>query len=62
MRLAHEVMTRTRIYRLLEGYRDHPKAALDTIADTLIRSHSWQLTIRRSTSWTSTRFSPMKRA
>ena len=37
MRLAAEVMTRTRIYRLLEGYRDRPPAALDAVATTLIK-------------------------
>ncbi|MGI9510581.1 MAG: GNAT family N-acetyltransferase [Geminicoccaceae bacterium] len=37
MRLATEVMARTRIYRLLQGYRDRPPAALDAIATTLIQ-------------------------
>ena len=37
MRLAHEVIGRTRIHRLLKGYRDRPAAALDAIAATLIK-------------------------
>jgi acetyltransferase len=37
LRLAHELMSRTRIHRLLEGYRDQPAANLDAIASTLIR-------------------------
>ena len=35
--LAQEQMRRTRIYRLLEGYRDRPAADLDAIALTLIQ-------------------------
>lgn len=37
MHLAREVMARTRIYRLLEGYRGTPAADLDTIALTLVK-------------------------
>ena len=37
MRLAHEVIARTRIHRLLKGYRDRPPASLDAIAATLIK-------------------------
>ncbi|MEM9440510.1 MAG: bifunctional acetate--CoA ligase family protein/GNAT family N-acetyltransferase [Pseudomonadota bacterium] len=37
MRLAYEVMSRTRIHRLLRGYRDRPAAALDAVAATLIK-------------------------
>ncbi|MGI9486884.1 MAG: GNAT family N-acetyltransferase [Geminicoccaceae bacterium] len=37
MRLAHEAMSKTRIYRLLQGYRDRPPVALDAIAETLIK-------------------------
>ena len=37
MKLAHEVVAQTRIYRLLKGYRDRPPAALDAIASTLIK-------------------------
>ncbi len=37
MRLAHEAMSKTRIYRLLQGYRDRPPAALDAVAATLIK-------------------------
>ena len=37
MRLAHEVMSRTRIHRLLKGYRDRSAAALDAVAATLIK-------------------------
>lgn len=36
MALAYDAMRRTRVYRLLEGYRDRPPAALDAIAATLI--------------------------
>ncbi|MET0065299.1 MAG: GNAT family N-acetyltransferase [Candidatus Thiodiazotropha sp.] len=37
MRLAHEVIGRTRVYELLRGYRDTPGANLDAIALTLIK-------------------------
>ena len=37
LRLAREVMARTRIYRQLEGYRGRPAANLDAIASTLIK-------------------------
>ena len=37
MRLAHELISRTRIYKLLQGYRNTPAANLDAIAMTLIR-------------------------
>ncbi|MGH1482880.1 MAG: GNAT family N-acetyltransferase [Geminicoccales bacterium] len=37
MHLAHEAMSKTRIYRLLQGYRDRPPVALDAIAETLIK-------------------------
>ncbi len=37
MRLAHEVITHTRIYDLLRGYRGSPSANLDAIAMTLIK-------------------------
>jgi acetyltransferase len=35
--LARRVMEQTRIFRLLEGYRDEPAADLGAIADTLVR-------------------------
>ena len=34
--LARELVSRTRVARLLAGYRDHPPAALDAIGDVLI--------------------------
>jgi len=37
MKLAREVMSRTRVCRLLEGYRDKPAADLDSIALTLVK-------------------------
>ncbi len=37
MSLARELITRTRIYKLLEGYRDTPAADLDAICLTLIK-------------------------
>lgn len=37
MHLAREVMSRTRVFRLLQGYRATPAAALDDIALTLIK-------------------------
>lgn len=37
MNLAREVMRRTRVYRLLEGYRGKPAADLDGIALTLVK-------------------------
>ena len=37
MKLAHELMQRTRIFKLLQGYRDVPAADLDEIALTLVR-------------------------
>ncbi len=36
MALAYDAMRRTRVFRLLEGYRARPPAALDAIAATLI--------------------------
>lgn len=35
--LAHEMMSGTRVFRQLKGYRDRPPAALDAIALTLVR-------------------------
>lgn len=37
MPLAEKMMARTRVFRLLRGYRDRPQAALDDIALTLVR-------------------------
>ncbi|MBS0274714.1 MAG: bifunctional acetate--CoA ligase family protein/GNAT family N-acetyltransferase [Proteobacteria bacterium] len=37
LRLAREVMARTRIWRQLKGYRDRPPVALDEIALTLVK-------------------------
>jgi len=37
MALARELMGRTRVHRLLEGYRDRPPAALEDIAVTLVK-------------------------
>src|SRR5918994_2017311 len=37
LHLAHELMRATRIFRLLQGYRDWPPAALDEIALTLVK-------------------------
>jgi len=34
--LAHEMISRTRVAKLLAGYRDHPPANLDAVADVLI--------------------------
>jgi len=35
--LARDLIQQTRIYRLLQGYRDRPAADLEAIADTLVR-------------------------
>src|ERR1700693_3501221 len=35
--LAHDLMEQTRIFKLLEGYRNQPPADLSAIADTLVR-------------------------
>ncbi|MBM3573268.1 MAG: GNAT family N-acetyltransferase, partial [Alphaproteobacteria bacterium] len=35
--LARDLMARTRVYRLLQGYRDRPAARLDDVALTLIK-------------------------
>lgn len=35
--LAHDLMSGTRVFRQLKGYRDQPPAALDAIALTLVR-------------------------
>jgi acetyltransferase len=35
--LARQLIARTRVYRLLRGYRDRPQLALDAIALTLVR-------------------------
>ncbi|MEI9993501.1 MAG: bifunctional acetate--CoA ligase family protein/GNAT family N-acetyltransferase [Rhizomicrobium sp.] len=37
MKLAHDMIARTRVYKLLRGYRDRPAAQLDAIALTLVR-------------------------
>jgi acetyltransferase len=37
LRLAREIIAGTRVYRLLQGYRDRPAADLDAIALTLIK-------------------------
>jgi len=37
MRLAHDMICRTRVFRLLQGYRGSPAAALDQVALVLIR-------------------------
>jgi len=37
MRLARELLRRTRIYRLLKGFRGHPAVNLDAISLTLVR-------------------------
>ncbi len=37
MHLARDLMSRTRIHRLLEGFRDRPPAALEDVATTLIK-------------------------
>ncbi|MDQ7248267.1 bifunctional acetate--CoA ligase family protein/GNAT family N-acetyltransferase [Dongia sedimenti] len=35
--LAHDLMEKTRVYRLLTGYRNQPKADIDAIALTLVK-------------------------
>jgi acetyltransferase len=35
--LAHALMARTRVWRLLQGYRGRPAAAIDVVAEILIR-------------------------
>lgn len=37
MRLAREVISRTRVFKLLQGYRGRPEANLDAVALTLIK-------------------------
>ena len=37
LRLAHELITHTRIYQQLRGYRDSPRAAIEEIALTLVK-------------------------
>jgi acetyltransferase len=37
LHLAHELMRGTRVFRLLQGYRDRPPAALDAIALTIVK-------------------------
>lgn len=37
LKLAHDLMEQTRIFRLLRGYRDRPSADLAALADTLVR-------------------------
>ena len=37
MQLARDMMSRTRIFRLLQGYRDRPAVNLDAVAITLLR-------------------------
>jgi acetyltransferase len=40
LKLARELMRETRIYHLLEGYRDRPAANLDAISEVLVRISS----------------------
>src|SRR5262249_23948741 len=35
--LARELMSRTRVFRLLQGYRDRPPAAIDAVVLTLLK-------------------------
>ena len=37
LKLAHDLMEKTRVYRLLTGYRNQPKADIDSIALTLVK-------------------------
>jgi acetyltransferase len=37
MVLAHEMITRTRVYKLLQGYRQQPRADIEGIALTLVK-------------------------
>ena len=37
MKLASELIQRTRVARLLAGYRDRPRADLDAVALTLVK-------------------------
>jgi acetyltransferase len=37
LKLAHEVMRQTRVWRLLQGYRDRPAADVAAIAEALVR-------------------------
>jgi acetyltransferase len=37
IKLAHELIKMTRVYRLLTGYRNQPKADIDSIALTLVK-------------------------
>jgi acetyltransferase len=37
LRLAHELIAQTRIFRQLQGYRDRPRAAIEEIALTLVK-------------------------
>lgn len=37
LKLAHDMIARTRVARLLEGYRDRPRADVDGVALTLVR-------------------------
>jgi acetyltransferase len=37
LKLARELMSRTRVHKLLQGFRDRPPAALDAIALTLVQ-------------------------
>ena len=37
LKLAHDLMDETQIYKLLQGYRDRPAADMDAIALTLVR-------------------------
>jgi acetyltransferase len=37
LNLAHDMMQRTRVWRLLQGYRDRPAADVEAIAEALVR-------------------------
>ncbi len=58
--LARAQMTRTRVWRLLQGYRGRPPAAIDAIAEVLDRHRpARRRASRELSSSTSTRCSPM---
>lgn len=54
-----ELINRTRLARLLRGYRDHPAVNLDAVALSLIKLAQMVTDLRNWSNWRSTRCWPM---
>ena len=62
LQLARGLVERTRVSKLLRGYRDVPAVKRDAVEMVLSRSRRWRRTFPKSASWTSIRCSPTRMA